>query len=241
MVGCLMFQKFIRDTRGNFAMMLAIAMVPIMGVVALAIDYSQMSRHRQITLNALDAANMATARHLLSGKTEQEVRQFAQHFFNENLSPVDPKNVTLTVRLPDENAGGNTLTMQADLEYHPIFYGAFLALMGNEDRSVDINLSAENEVRLKNTLEVALVLDNSGSMLDKGSGSGKPRIDLLKDAAKQLVDTLANQGTLMKQLEKPVKFGLVPFASSVNVGPRHATASWMDTEGRSSIHHENFD
>lgn len=236
-----MFQKFIRDTRGNFAMLLAIAMVPIMGVVALAIDYSEMSRHRHATLNALDAANMATARYLLSGKTEEEVRLFAQNFFEANLAPVKPENVILTVKLPDESAGGNTLTMQADLKYHPIFYGAFLALMGKDDKAVDIDLQAENEVRLKNTLEVALVLDNSGSMKDKGSGSGKPRIDLLKDAAKQLVDTLAKQGTLMKQLEKPVQFGVVPFASSVNVGPQYATADWMDKEGRSPVHHENFD
>ena len=45
----------------------------------------------------------------------------------------------------------------------------------------------------------------------------------------------------MKQVVKPVQFGLVPFAASVNVGPQYADADWMDTEGRSPIHHENFD
>jgi hypothetical protein len=33
----------------------------------------------------------------------------------------------------------------------------------------------------------------------------------------------------------------VPFAASVNVGPQNASASWMDTDGISPIHHENFD
>jgi len=235
-----MLRKFVRDTRGNFAMLLAIAMVPVLGAVALAIDYTEMSRHRQATLNALDAANMATAWRLLSGESETEVRRFAQDFFEANLGPVKAKDVVLSVELPDQSAGGNTIKMSADLHYDPLFYGAFLALLGKED-TINIKLFAENEVRLKNTLEVALVLDNSGSMDEKGSGSGKKRLDLLKEAAKQLVDTLAAQGTLMKQVDKPVQFAVVPFAASVNVGPSLATASWMDTEGRSSIHHENFD
>jgi len=235
-----MLRKFVRDTRGNFAMLLAIAMVPVLGAVALAIDYTEMSRHRQATLNALDAANMATAWRLLSGESETEVRRFAQDFFEANLGPVKAKNVVLSVELPDQSAGGNTIKMSADLHYDPLFYGAFLALLGKED-TINIKLFAENEVRLKNTLEVALVLDNSGSMKDPGSGSGKQRLVLLKDAAKQLVDTLAKQGALMKQVDKPVQFGLVPFAASVNVGTSNASASWMDTEGRSSIHHENFD
>ena len=63
------------------------------------------------------------------------------------------------------------------------------------------------------------MLDNSGSMDELGSGSGEKRIDLLKTAAKQLVDTLATQAQQMKQVDKPVQFALVPFAASVNVGP----------------------
>ena len=56
-------------------------------------------------------------------------------------------------------------------------------------------------------------------MDDNGSGSGQKRIDLLKAAAKQLVDTLALQAAQIKQVDKPVQFALVPFAASVNVGP----------------------
>ena len=46
----------------------------------------------------------------------------------------------------------------------------------------------------------------------------------------------------MKQIAKPVQFALVPFSGSVNVGPDNATsATWMDQDGLSPIHHENFD
>ncbi|TIO98997.1 MAG: VWA domain-containing protein, partial [Mesorhizobium sp.] len=92
-----------------------------------------------------------------------------------------------------------------------------------------------------NTLEVALVLDNSGSMSTLGSGTGQKRIDLLKAAAKQLVKTLALQAQQMKQISKPVQFSLVPFSASVNVGPTHDGDSWMDQDGISPVQHENFD
>ncbi|TIT57998.1 MAG: VWA domain-containing protein, partial [Mesorhizobium sp.] len=85
------------------------------------------------------------------------------------------------------------------------------------------------------------VLDNSGSMNNLGSGTGAKRIDLLKTAAKQLVDTLALQAQQMKQVTKPVQFSLVPFAASVNVGPTHDQDSWMDQDGISPIQHEDFD
>jgi hypothetical protein len=107
--------------------------------------------------------------------------------------------------------------------------------------TTSITTTASTELRLKNTLEVALVLDNSGSMNYLGSGSGEKRISLLKTAAKQLVETLALQASLIKQVEKPVQFGLVPFAASVNVGPEMTGEGWIDTSGISPVHHENFD
>ncbi|TGS55566.1 hypothetical protein EN826_033080, partial [Mesorhizobium sp. M1D.F.Ca.ET.183.01.1.1] len=79
------------------------------------------------------------------------------------------------------------------------------------------------------------------SMSNLGTGAGQKRIDLLKQAAKQLVDTLAQQAAQIKQIDKPVQFSLVPFAASVNVGPQNDNASWMDTYGLSPVHNENFD
>ena len=60
-----MIRRFVRDRGGNFAMMTAIALVPIMGALTLAIDYSEMSRQRQAMFNALDAAGIATARQIV--------------------------------------------------------------------------------------------------------------------------------------------------------------------------------
>ncbi|WP_421913610.1 pilus assembly protein TadG-related protein [Mesorhizobium sp.] len=236
-----MIGKFCRDRRGNYALVTAICLVPLMGAVALAVDFGELVRQRQVTLNALDAAGIATARQISSGASESDVKSYAKNFFETNLAQIDPANTTLTVTLPNNNTGGGTLKLCSDLTYHPYLLPAAAMLISGSAKSTDIRFSACSEVRLKNTLEVALVLDNSGSMSTNGSGTGKPRIDLLKTAATELVNTLAKQAEQMKQVDKPVQFALVPFSASVNVGSGHKDDAWMDLTGLSPVHHENFD
>ena len=235
-----MFRKFLNDTRGNYAMMTVVASIPLLGGLALGVDFTVMANQKQETLNALDAAGIATARRIVDGATDDEAKLYAKNFFEANLGSVKPGDAVLTTTLPQNNTGGGTLKLCAALTYRPYFYPGFAKMVGGGDGSKS-NFSACSEIRLKNTLEVALVLDNSGSMDYKGTGSSKKRIEVLKSASKQLVDTLAGQAALMKQLSKPVQFALVPFSASVNIGPDKATASWMDQDGISPVSHENFD
>jgi len=236
-----MIRDFFHDRRGNYALMTAITMIPLMGGVALAVDYTELVRQKQETLNALDAAGIATAQQIVSGASDDAVKAYAKDFFEANLRHVLPANTSLTVTLPNNNTGGGTLKMQATLTYHPYFLPAAAMLLGKTVGATDVNIVTASEIRLKDTLEVALVLDNSGSMSTLGSGTGQKRIDLLKQAAKQLVDTLATQAQQMKQVSKPVQFSLVPFSASVNIGPTHDQDTWMDLNGVSPIHHEDFD
>jgi Flp pilus assembly protein TadG len=236
-----MVRQFLKDIRGNFVMLTVVAMVPIMGGLALAVDYTELSRQRAATMSALDAAGIATARRIAEGATDSQVVAYAKDFFEANLGAVDPINTDLTVLLPNNNYGGGTLKLSATLKFKPTFLPTAAMLIGQSSTTTNVDFAVTSEVRLKNTLEVALVLDNSGSMSTNGSGTGQKRIDLLKAAAKQLVETLAAQASQMKQIAKPVQFGLVPFSASVNVGPSNDTASWMDVSGISPVHHENFD
>ena len=225
-----MIRSFFKDERGNYALLTAVAIVPIMGALALGVDYAEMSRQRQETLNALDAAGIATARRIIDGGvTDEQAKAYAKTFFETNLGSVEPANTVLTVLLPQNNTGGGTLKLTAGLKYKPYFFGAFSQLMGKS--ASDVNFSASSEIKLKNTLEVALVLDNSGSMKETGGGSSKVRFDLLKTAANEFIDTVAGQAAIMKQISKPVQFAVVPFAASVNVGTDNADAAWMDTAG----------
>lgn len=236
-----MFRRFLKDVRGSYMLLTAISMVPIMGALAIAIDYTELSRQRAATMNALDAAGIATARRIAEGANETDVVAYAKDFFESNLGAVNPANTTLTVVLPNNNYGGGTLKLFADLTYDPTFVPVAAMLMGKTSTSPTVDFTAEAEIRLKNTLEVALVLDNSGSMDEYGKGTNKKRIELLRQASKELVETLAKQASQMKQVSKPVQFALVPFSASVNIAPSSDDQSWMDTTGISPMHHENFD
>ncbi|MFC5386020.1 pilus assembly protein TadG-related protein [Aquamicrobium segne] len=233
-----MLKKFLSDIRGNYAMITGLIMAPLFGAVALAVDYSEMSRQRVATQNALDAANVATARELQSGISDAQAITYANNFYYTNLRQVSPDKSTLNVRLPSQVVGGGTMEMCATLNYSPYFMPASARLMGKQSR--DFDFITCSQVRLKNTLEVALVLDNSGSMDTKGTGSSQTRMQLLKKAADELITTMVQQADSVKQLEKPIQFAVVPFAASVNVGKDNKNEPWMDTRGVSPIHHENF-
>lgn len=237
-----MIRDFFQDRRGNYALMTVVTMIPLMGGVALAVDYTELVREKQETLNALDAAGIATAQQIVSGASDAEAKAYARTFFEANLRHVLPANTALTVTLPNNNAGGGTLVLEAALQYRPYFLPVAVMLLGDgAPGQTTVNFSARSEIRLKNTLEVALVLDNSGSMSLNGSGTGQQRIELLKAAATELVTMLAGQADLMRQVNKPVQFSLVPFSASVNVGSTNKDKTWMDQDGISPIHHENFD
>jgi Flp pilus assembly protein TadG len=231
---------FLSDVKGNYAILTAALIVPLLGALALGVDYTEMTRQRNVTMHALDAAGIATARRILEGATDQEAMAYAHEFFEANLGSMDTSKVTLAVTLPTNDAGGGTLKMQASMSYKPYFLPTFIMGEDSDGPPKMLRFDARSEIQLRNTLEVALVLDNSGSMDIIGTGSGRKRMDLLKEAATELVETIANQAQQMKQVSEPVRFSVVPFAGTVNVGPQNANASWMDTQGLSPIHHENF-
>ena len=86
-------------------------------------------------------------------------------------------------------------------------------------------------IRGSGNLEIALVLDNTGSM----SGS---KITNLKAAANDLVTSLFREADPAKP--NALKIGIVPFSMTVNVGPSNATQSWLDKDAKASYHSDIF-
>ncbi len=128
-----MISRFLKDRRGNYAMMMGFAMLPIMGSLAIAVDFSEMNRQKQATINALDAAGIATARQVVTGASDEALIAYANDFFEANLGSVDPDDTELTVVLPNNQSGGGTLKLTAVLNYQPYFLPAFTSLLGKPD------------------------------------------------------------------------------------------------------------
>jgi Flp pilus assembly protein TadG len=239
-------KSFVRNEDGNYAVIFAVAALPIFGAVAISVDYSNLSRLNFNLSDSVDAMCSVVAKEFLDGKTSTEAKLAGTNFFQTNIDPEYVNTATATFILPDDPGNiEKVLKCKGQLSYKPVF-GATMALLNGGDASDYVVVLNEATMKMKNIAEVALVLDNSGSMnSDQANNSGGPvanrRITLLKTAAKDLITKMINAGQKLHAVADPVKFSIVPFAASVNVGPQNANASWMDTRGISSIHHENLD
>ncbi len=233
-------KTFRHHQHGAIAPLFALMIVPILFATMLAIDTANLMRVRANVQHSLDAAALAVGKRYTFGSTEAEMEDFGTKIFNANLNAIKPELTEFTLAFPQGANVNQQIVARAEFPYISFFGKTVKALTNGAVDWDKHRYDMSAVVRLKNTLEVALVLDNSGSMTETGSGSGKQRMDLLKSAATQLVDNLAEQAKLITHLEQPVQFSLVPFAGSVNIGSDNRDEPWMDLTGVSPVHYENF-
>lgn len=199
--------------------MFSLAAIPLIAATGAAIDYSHAYEQRMVVQDALDAAALAANR-LIGLRTEDEIYAEAQAFFEANISGSVLHPVSFTMQID-----GGSVRLDTTLETPT----AFLGIVGIPDISFDIfSVTTAGAA----TYEVALVLDNSGSM--QGS-----KISTLRSAATDLVNSLFAL-SVSNPKPDPVRVGLVPFAASVNVGPGNRTATWMDRNGIAANASVNF-
>ncbi|MDX8466076.1 pilus assembly protein TadG-related protein [Mesorhizobium sp. VK23B] len=84
-----MIRRFWASTRGNFALATAIAMVPLMLVVAGAVDVVGTSDDAAQLQNSLDAAGLAVGTKYQPDMSAGDVRQLGLTFFAANMSAAD--------------------------------------------------------------------------------------------------------------------------------------------------------
>lgn len=227
---------FVGDKAGNFAVMMSVLALPIFGSIALAVDYSNLMRQRGAIQSSLDAAALAASKEYSTGMPVSALEAYAFDYFESNLPPyLNLQKIDFDFAIkttPKTGADGQTFQEKSVALDARLHYDTYLArVVGVNEIAADI----ASEVAMGNiTVEIALVIDNSGSMDTNG------RIGLAKSTSKKLVNTIFNAAGVSNK-QDPVKFALVPFAASVNVGKSYATAKWMDTKGWAPIHNENLD
>jgi Flp pilus assembly protein TadG len=181
--------------RGNIALITAIAIIPITLALGAALDVSRAYQVRSRLAFALDAAGLAVGS---SSGTDAELRVVMKNFFDKNY-PAAALGTPISL---DMSVNGNIITLTATVELET----TFMKIAGI--RSFDISYKNEISKEVKG-LEVVMALDTTGSMASSG------KIQALRTAAKDLVDILfGNQANPEK-----LKMGLVPFVTSVNIGP----------------------
>jgi len=213
-----MLKNFCRSKSGNFTLLLALGLPPILTAVAFASDVATLMRAKSNLQNALDAANLASS-HL--GDLDVTRPDAFNRYFQANIAghgELGNAVATLTV-----DKGVNFVRTKAVATADVNLNFAFL--FGNE-KHISADASA---VESNNQLEVVLVLDNTGSM----AGA---RMTALRQATKSLLDYLE----VVKSPTRKVRVSLVPFVTAVNVNGEGFDPSWIDMDGKSSTNGINF-
>jgi len=226
-------KHFIADKAGNYATIFAVATPALFGSVSVAVEMSSMQRRKVYLQNALDVAALATGKHLANTTDEEQLANYARAFFDGNLSSnLRPEKITFGFQFIDQPDSGKRIRLTANYDYPVV-----MKFLGMDE----ILLNIASEVTAGNrTIEVAIVIDNSGSMDSYTGSSSTTRMAKAKEAATALSDQLFALANISNKAD-PVKISVVPFASSVNIGPDKKTETWMDLNGWSSIHHENIE
>lgn len=244
-----LLRDFASNRSGNFAMQTALVAGPVFLASMAALDVTNMMRVKENVCNALDASVLAAGREYMTNGDKTALQTYGRKFLDENISTTDKSGVAFSIDFPQNSDPNAQISATASLTYKS-FFGNLPAFFASGADWNQTKLQCTSTIKLQNTVEVALVLDNSGSM--KELGNTKPqiqRIELLKSNSLKLMDTVFNQSGKITRLVNPVQFSIVPFASSVNVAWKDKDGKvqvdkdtpWMDGGGRSPIHHQMFD
>lgn len=220
------FARFRADRSGNVALILGIAAIPLFAGAGLALDYAFAVRERSDLQNAVDAAALSLAK-LPQNTSQADLEARAQAF----VAAYMPNSAAQDFRISVTPSKGQ-LKIDASADYPTTIVKVLDLLTGDDSHSkLEIGTSA-TAAWGNGKVEVALVLDNTGSM--KGT-----KLTNLKSAAKSLVTTLASQASEPGM----VKIALVPFSSTVRLPvdkTDYKLSSWIDKDGKSPVAREIF-
>lgn len=195
-----------RDENGAAAVFFAVSLILLAPLMLGMFDIYLASTQRNNLQDALDAAALFAARS--TGTTTAAVDLVGDAALTANL--VLPSGATLVAS--NFTLVGDKVVAYAEVSPPALAPGVW----------THANVKANSEVvRSLDKLEIALVLDNTGSM--QGT-----KLTTLKDAAAALVDKLVEASARSVQTD-PLKIALVPFSTTVRVRTTTSLSSYNTT------------
>ncbi len=181
-----------------------------MGAVAASIDYSRASAVHSAMQSGLDAAGLMMSKNAQT-LSQAQLDQEATDYFKAVFNHPEASNVAVTTTLTQPSQGSYQLALTGTATVNTVF----AQVLGYSQ----VNLSASTQIvwGIKK-LNLALVLDNTGSMAQNG------KMDALKAAAHNLLSTLQAAA----KTPGDVQVSIVPFALDVNVNTSNVGANWID-------------
>ena len=213
----------LRDRGGNVALLFAFLSVPMVMIGGAAIDYGFATRLETKLQTATDATALLLCQTPLT-TSEAELNTLAQTTMTGAMGAAN-----LVVDRLAITSSPRKITLTAHKQSTTFFGG----LTGTQ--RINPGAVSQCATPLPKTFEIALVLDNTGSMA--ASSGGQSKLRAVQTAATDFVNYVYTSPAF----SNATKVAIVPFAAAVAVDPSaYRYASWIDQNGLSSYHWTNI-
>ncbi len=202
---------FRADETGGMAILLGLFLVPLLFMGGLAVDYTRGLSVRYQLQAAADSAVLAARG--TSDDAQSSVRSVANAFVKTNAEKLNGAKLKPAVVVQTDSG--------VRVELTAVLQTTISKAVGIDE--FEIHAVAE-AMRASSEIEIAMVLDNTGSM----AGSMAD----LKTGAKDLVAAIFGSSTKSAK----VKMAVVPYVGTVNIGNGAEQMSWMDKNADNSWH-----
>jgi Flp pilus assembly protein TadG len=196
--------RMLGDRSAGVAVFAALGMTTLLGSVGASIDVSRAYMIKGRLSQAVDAAALAGGRVMSAATRDDDVRMFFAANYPAGYLGVTPTGPAIAV-----NGAMTEITVSSSAAV-PM---SFLNLFGMP--YITVNATATATIARSN-LEIAMVLDNTMSMLDNN------KMTSLRTAATNFINTVFAG----EAVSPHVNLGIVPFVTSVNIGP--SRAAWTN-------------
>lgn len=195
------------DDRGNVAMIFGLSLIPLIGFLGAAIDYSRANNARTAMQAALDSTSLMLSKDATK-LSPADLTTKASGYFNAIFKHPEAESISVNATYGYSGMHKIDMTSTADVPT------AFMRVLGiNTIRISSTATSAWGGARVR----VALALDTTGSMAQAN------KMNALKPAAKKLIKILQDTA----KTPGDVYVSIVPFSKDVNVGPGNYNQNWI--------------
>ncbi|MCX7285559.1 MAG: pilus assembly protein TadG-related protein, partial [Novosphingobium sp.] len=202
-----MISALLRCRSGNILPLSAMAIFAVAALIGGAVDMSRGWRVQTRLQAACDAGVLAGRRAVTANGFDTNAQVQAQNYFYANFD-ADRMDALNTAFVATSANKGGTIDGVATAQLPPLI----MQLFGFGGFQLRTTCTATMGV---GNSDIMMVLDTTGSMNFQLSGSTQTRIQALRASMKSFYDTLA---TATSGSNARIRFGFVPYSSSVNVG-----------------------
>jgi Flp pilus assembly protein TadG len=158
--------RFFRDDRGNFSAMFALTLVPVVGLIGMAVDFTMSSKRKAILDAIADSASLAAVTPAMLSQGDSASITAATDLFNSQLGSVlGIGSTTLSVTASDSG-----LSRTVTVSYTTSATALFGKLIGKT--AIPITGTSQSTSSTAPNIDFYLLLDNSPSMAIAATTSG---------------------------------------------------------------------